>query len=124
MAEIEGGTLYEMNQSLMANEKKLSGFDIIGKKKSLQAYFNNSMSKYFMMLCRERSDYTLFKLGNHTTSAMKAADEVILCMKNRGDILAIDRTPSNNSYEIWIRDEDGVNSCYYLFEYDEGVIEC
>jgi hypothetical protein len=123
MAEIQGQTLYEMNQQLMANEKKMSGMNLMNKQKSLAMFFKNSSAEYFMMLCKERSDYTLFHLQNEK-SYIKAADEVILCMKNRGDILAIDRTPSNNSYEIWIRDEDGVNSCYYLFEYDEGVIEC
>ena len=123
MAEIQGQTLYEMNQQLMANEKKMSGMNLINKRKSLEMFFKNSSAEYFMMLCKERSDYTLFHLQNEK-SYIKAADEVILCMKNRGDILAIDRIPSNNSYEIWIRDEDDVNSCYYLFEYDEGVIEC
>lgn len=124
MAEIEGGTLYDINKKLMANEKKLSGFDLIGKKKSLQAYFSNSISNYFMMLCKEKSDYTLFKLSNHTTSSYQAAEEVLLCMKERGTILSIDRTPDNIAYEIWIRDEEDDNSCYYLFEYDKGVIEC
>lgn len=124
MAEINGGTLYEINQNLMANEKKLSGIDLMNRQKSLQAFFHNSLSKYFMMLCKEQSDYTLFKLNNHTTSAIKAAEEVLICMKNRGAILAIDRTKENNAFEIWIRGEDDINSCYYLFEYDEGVIEC
>jgi len=123
MAEIQGQTLYELNQQLMANEKKISGLDLISKKKSLEMFFKNSSAEYFMMLCKERSDYTLFHLQNEK-SYIKAAEEVIECMKERGTILAIDRTPDNLAYEIWIRYEDDINSCYYLFEYDRGVIDC
>ena len=39
MAEINGGTLYEINQKLMANEKKMSGLDVIGKQKYIAKYF-------------------------------------------------------------------------------------
>lgn len=124
MVEIKGTTLYEINQSLMKDEKKMSGFELINRKKSLQTFLKNSISQYFMLLCKEKSDYTIFKLKNHTTSAIEATEEIVLCLKERGTILAIDRTKDNQAYEIWIRDENDINSCYYLFEYDKGVIEC
>lgn len=123
MAEIQGQTLYELNQQLMSNEKKMSGLDLINRKKSLEAFFKNSSAAYFMMLCKERSDYTLFHLKSNK-SYQKAAEEVMECIKERGTILSIDRTSDNIAYEIWIRDEEEINSCYYLFEYDKGVIEC
>ena len=123
MAEIQSQTLYELNQQLMANEKKISGLDLISKRKSLEMFFKNSSAEYFMMLCKERSDYTLFHLHDEK-SYIKSAEEVIECMKERGTILAIDRTQDSLAYEIWIRFENEVNSCYYLFEYDKGVINC
>ena len=39
MAEINGGTLYEINQNFIKNEKKMSDFDIQSKKKYVEKYF-------------------------------------------------------------------------------------
>ena len=46
----------------------------------------------------------------------------MLCLKDRGDILAIDEN-EDKAWEIWLN----INNqpyCYYLFRYDEAVIEC
>ena len=125
MAEITGNTLYEMNQQLMANEKKMSGLDILNKSKYTTKFFEQSPNSYFMLLCHEERDYTLFKLSG-IDSATIASKELIACLKNRGDILAIDKAKGNAdaAFEIWIRTENNKNLCYYLFKYDEGVIEC
>lgn len=126
MAEINGGTLYEINQNLMKNEKKMSDFDIQSKKKYVEKYFEKSPYSYFMLLCHDARDYTLFKLTTNS-SAEIAAKELIECLKNRGMILSIDKVSETNAFEIWIRvlqDSEEKNLCYYLFNYDEGVIEC
>lgn len=123
MAEINGGTLYEINQKLMANEKKMSGLDVIGKQKYIAKYFERQPLSYFMLLCHDARDYTLFKLTKND-SHTAAAQELIDCLKNRGSILAIDKLDETNSFEIWIRTDEDENLCYYLFNYNEGVIEC
>ena len=125
MAEIKGNTLYEMNQQLMANEKPLTNFEILNRSKSTTKFFERSPNSYFMLLCHEKRDYTIFKLSG-LDSATTASKELIECLKNRGSILAIDKAKDNPelAFEIWVRTEEDENLCYYLFNYNEGVIEC
>lgn len=132
MAEFTGNTLYEMNQQLMANEKKLSPADLLSKRKLVKHFFLTNSSKYFMLLCHDARDYTLFNDLDYkpfgTTMAEKTAnqftEELFECLKNRGDILAIDKVKDNSKVlEIWLRTSEGQNLCYYIFDYSLGVIE-
>ena len=74
--------------------------------------------------CHERRDYTIFHLyekqnPDPPTVAMK---ELITCLMNRGEILSIDLN-KDKAWEIWLK----INKkpyCYYLFKYDDAVIEC
>lgn len=119
-----GATLYDANKQLVKQtEKKLTHPEIAGKQTELEKFFEDN-KKYSMLLCHERRDYTVFNLDQENiTAPMVAAKEVILCCTNRGDILSIDKTEDDFAYEIWINIEDEP-FCYYLFPYDEAVIEC
>ena len=78
--------------------------------------------KYWMLLCHERRDYTVFNLQGEVT-VRNINKDLIDCLKNRGIVLAIDRQP-DGAYEIWIRDKKTKdNVIYYLFNYEFGVIE-
>lgn len=121
------GNLYELNKQLLENEKPLSASKIREKTKSLQTYFSQSSSAYFMLLCNDAKDYTLFHIINDETRierTKKAAGEVIDCLSNRGEILSIEKVNESTAFEIWVRKNDNSIFCYYLFNYDEGVIEC
>ena len=74
-----------------------------------------------MLLCHEQRDYTVFQLTTGSKADI-ATEELKVCMKNRGNILAIDEAPGN-AFEIWIKNESGIFA-YYLFPYDEAVIIC
>lgn len=57
-----------------------------------------------------------------------AAKECLGCCTDRGEILSIEEQPDGN-YEFWIRIKDNDNKtenvfAYYLFPYDNAVIEC
>jgi hypothetical protein len=79
-----------------------------------------------MLLCNERKDYTLFRflhsLDDIIPDTQYAGAELILCLKNRGDIYSIANTEDGIALEIWLSIDDEIY-CYYLFPYDEGVIE-
>ena len=78
--------------------------------------------KYWMLLCHERRDYTVFNLQGEVT-VRNINKDLIDCLKNRGIVLAIDKQP-DGAYEIWIRDKKTKdNVIYYLFNYEFGVIE-
>lgn len=121
MSEVSLGSMYDLNKNLMQQEKALSPVKITNKIKELIPYF--SKGKYFMLLCHERRDYTIFQVKNDTyQSPILAAKELKDCLKNRGEILAIDPA-EGGAYEIWIRNLEGCFA-YYLFPYDEAVIIC
>ena len=69
----------------------------------------------------ETIQYLIREAIGHDVSK-KATNELTECLKNRGDILSID-DQHNGAWEIWIRNEEGI-FCYYLFPYDNAIIEC
>ena len=118
---IKMGTLYEANQELMKHEKIMTQEEFDTAIKNTMTLFDNG-SKYFMLLCHERRDYTLFNRNKQILLFNSPSSELATCIKNRGLPLSIDKL-SDGNFEIWIRIQ-GTPYCYYLFTYDSGVIEC
>lgn len=116
------GTAYELNQQLMVKHPPLSADKIEQAKKDLALYFEGCGSTYFMMLCRERNDYTIFRLESDDKYE-KAAEEVYLCLDERGEILSVNKTEDDYAYELWIR-RSGLVYMFMLFPYDSAVITC
>ena len=104
----------------MKDRKPLSKTALREKFKEAEKYFyKNKM--YFMLLCHDRRDYTLFRLVKDK-SFIEASAILRECLENRGRILDIEPT-NDNALEIWLLIEDEA-FCYYLFPYDEAIIEC
>ena len=83
-----------------------------------------------MLLCRERYDFTIFHLYEKQNSnpCKIAVTELIDLLKNRGEILSIEKDTTNsymtnNAWEIWLK-IDGEAFAYYLFNCDDWVIQC
>lgn len=118
--EIDTGlSLYEINKNLMKEEKPLDPIAInIAIKKTADGILS-SFKKYWMLLCRERNDYTVFII----TGSNKLENELKETILNRGKLLDISKQEAGN-FEIWIRDpETEENFVYYLFDYTFGIIE-
>jgi hypothetical protein len=120
MSEVSMGTLYEFNKSAMSKDKKMSSFKLTETLNKMIPFF--SEHTYFMLLCHEQRDYTVFRLSS-TEKEKNAIQDLKKCLINRGDILYIEKENINNAYEIWMRIEDNIY-VYYLFPYDEAIIEC
>ena len=123
MAEIGMGTLYDWNKSALESLNPLNKTELKDKIRAIKER-TFSQGKYYMLLCHERRDYTVFNLMRNTIghdTPKKASNELKECLENRGDILSIEIEGS--AWEIWIRNAEGV-FCYYLFSYDNAVIEC
>lgn len=130
-SEVSLGNLYDLNKQLMAKEEIMIEEDVRKAVKGLSKWFIDEINlyhKYFMLLCNEARDYTLFNLNanNRVTVASNAhshaAEDVIECMRNRGDLLSIEHQP-DGVWEIWIRNSEDDCYAYYLFPYDTAVIE-
>lgn len=122
--DINAGNMYDYNKELVKNyEKPLNHVELAARQEAIEDFFENKVVKYAMLLCHEQRDYTLFNLKATSTAIHQAAKEVILCCMNRGEVVGIDKTDDGLAYEIWIIIDDEAY-CYYLFPYDQAVIEC
>lgn len=121
---ISVGTLYDANKEIMKKGKPLNHLELAAIQPKLEDWFNWIIDTYAMLLCHERRDYTIFHLyekQNPNPPAI-AAKELLECLTNRGEVLSIDET-SDKAWEIWLKIKDQ-SYCYYLFRYDDAVIEC
>lgn len=125
MAEVSMGNVYELNQSAISNFPPLNESDIRKNLRKLEKYFANSNTQYYMLLCRELYDYTIYTIDRKHYNKQKAASEVMLTLQERGQIVEIDQTDDKVAYEFWvIYNEDNKAHVYYLFPYDKAVIHC
>lgn len=117
------GTLYDFNKQLMSQAKELRRIDFKDSLNQIKDFIKEKDNKYFMLLCKERSDYTVFVLfKNEDSDRQVFKKELSECLINRGQVLSIEKTKDKQAYEIWIKiDEEAF--VYYLFPYDLGVIE-
>lgn len=121
--EVNLGTLYEINKAMMKTQQKLSSFEYATALNNIIKYFDKTRG-YYMFLCREQYNYTLFKIKNENHSPQTAVTILQECIDNRGDILSIDYISETDAYEIWILNyQTQEPDCYYLFHYDEAIIE-
>ena len=80
---------------------------------------------YYMLLCNERKDYTVFKMNDkNSDDSIREIVSILVdeCLKNRGEIRGIDLTKGKDAIEIWLIIEDEAY-CYYFFPYDAAIIE-
>lgn len=127
MAELNLGTLYDFNKEAMKNEKPLDPiqFNALTKDVSLDMLSKCIINDqhYWMLLCHERRDYTVFNIIACEEDVKDIEVELRPTLSNRGTIISIGKQP-DEVWEIWIRDiETEENFVYYLFPYDNGVIE-
>lgn len=126
MANIELGNLYEFNKNAMSQFEPMDAIKFNRMLNSVADTMidacDNCDKHYWMLLCHDRRDFTLFNII--AASALNSIiNEIKPTLVNRGQILDIELQP-DGAYEIWIRDpETKENFAYYLFPYDNGVIE-
>lgn len=123
----EGGikaNLYELNQSAMTAAPAMETGAIETAKEKIADFVAAQASRYFMLLNKERSYYTVFVTGYDTGTDFnypKIEDEVIECLEGQGIIKDIDNV--ENGIECWVTAGDN-SYVYYLFDYQGGVIKC
>lgn len=118
---IEGQlTMYDMAKQLVKNEVPMSKDVYNSKLKEIATKFKKL--NYAMLLCRERNDYTVFKIMGAPRSNI--IEELHQCLKNRGTVILMDEQP-DGAWEIWIRDfMTSEDVAYYFFDYSMAVIDC
>lgn len=126
MAKLTLGTLYEANKQVMRNSqfKPMNHLELAAAQQKIEDFFNMQCDTYGMLYCKDLSDFTIFHMyeNQNPNPPAIAASECIGCCVDRGEVLSIEEQPDKN-FEIWIRIK-GEPYAYYLFPYDNAVIEC
>lgn len=110
--------LYDMNKQIIAQLPTLTDDELNEKKYSIDALNAKYNNEYYMLYGKEISYFTLFKI----VEPQYFSYEVIECLKNVGDIKAIDLTEDKDAVEVWVM-ADGEATCLYLFPYDLGIVQ-
>lgn len=118
------GSLYEMNQQMFKQMDPPTEQQINTALANVGAWFSSNYdTRYYMLLCKERSDYTLLHLTNFNFD--KATQELKEVLESRGDIMGFDFVHGENAYQCWVRERDEEHATYMfmLFEADWMIVE-
>ena len=117
------GTAYEINKNLVEKyEKELTTKELQNKKTEIINFIQETKGQYYMLLCNDKKDYTVFNMLNKNNIEKMTNILVDECLINRGIIKGIDLTKDKCAIEIWLSIENEA-FCYYFFKYDDAVIE-
>ncbi len=123
MQELSFGNLYDANKQLSHAEPLMTEPEKAGRWQKLIEYLFGRSDNYYMLLCHERRDYTVFAVrDSKDIAAHKFPVELFDCLRNRGGLVSMDPVDNGYAWEIWLRIDDE-DFCYMLFPYDNGVIE-
>lgn len=114
-------TVYELNKSAMSAKPDMDADAIASKETMITDFFNNTDNDFYMLLCRERNDYTLFYNELYENSIEQLIEEMWYLFDNRGKLKEIQFDETGKAIEFWVS-IDGEPHCYFFFPYDEGVI--
>ena len=129
MAELNLGNLYDFNKNAMSQIEPMDAIRFNLMLNSIADIMidacESTNKHYWMLLCHDRRDYTMFNIISASSDNVLeiVVNEIRPTLQNRGMILDIE-LQDTGAYEIWIRDiETQENFAYYLFPYDNAVIE-
>ena len=132
---VEIGTLYDVNKNLVEqNVSELTTEEMQNKKDMIVDFIHQANNNYYMLLCNDRKDYTIFHRHLNPTlmqfcddlgEAEETLEKILIdeCLPNRGRTKSIELTENKDAIEIWIS-IDGDSYCYYFFPYDAAIIDC
>lgn len=125
MAEVSMGTVYEVNKKLsLENDKPLDPIALNLKVKDMAAKM--SVGDFWMLLCNERRDYTIFDVKKGNVKDIEP--ELKETLTNRGEVITIFWNESYNAWEVWIRDINPLTTekedyMYLFFDYSSAIVE-
>lgn len=128
---IEIGTLYDLNKQVISQLPEMPQEQIQEQLIQIKEWFLKKQGQYFMLLCKEKADYTLFNFNrSFNFHQKKYYDDVCLaiknlekCIKNRGILMSMNKS-TEDAWEIWIKDFFNKEvHMYMLFECDPMVID-
>lgn len=120
MAEVEMGTLYELNKQVMAQLPPQSAATMAHNWNVIGDWFGKDENRWFMLMCKERSDFTFIHIVDN--QFVKAIQELKELLEERGQILAIQYQHGDDAFQIWLKKDDEA-FMYMLFGADWMIVE-
>ena len=127
MADIEVGTLYEMNKQLVSKEEPLSQDEYMKKLKEMATQMAEDNTYYLLINNRDLHYYTLFNcIDSSIDSIILNTNEILNCLGQVIDIVPnMVNKDTQDGFEIWIKHIGFENPiAFYMLNWNEGVIEC
>lgn len=121
-SKVSIGTLYDLNKAAVIKEISLTGDKLEEKKPAIIDFLKDKNNTYYMLLCNERRDYTVFRLKEENSINDLVNCLVDECLLNRGLVKGIDITKDQEAIEIWLSIEEEA-FVYYFFPYDSAIVE-
>lgn len=115
-------TNYTINKMIIGQLPIMGKEELSDSKNMLYEFTHDSIAGYFMLLCNEKHDYTVFEI-NEDEYDEPVEDVIIEILETRGDIKQINALEDGSAIECWITDNEDTYM-YMLFPYDWGVIKC
>lgn len=116
-------TLYDVNKQAYGQLPDMSQQDYIKAAEDVWTALDKT-AQYFMLLNREKSDYTVFSISDLEENYTDMWNEILDIMENRGYAMKDIAPNDQGNIEYWVQDKQ-TKECfmYLLFSYDWGVIE-
>lgn len=124
MSRIEGGTLYGLNKQMIREMNEPADLSMIPEvTKWALGTKDEGGCRYFMFLCREKHDYTIFRIiGKEDEEFQKSLKRLVY---SRGIPAGVAKNDILHGYEFWVKDPKQKNEpfMYALFNCNDFVIE-
>lgn len=117
-----GMSLYELNKQGYAQLLPYDETQIQDAITWINEFSDKNKGKYYMLLCKEISYYTVFEKDFLEYDCLSLGHGVIECLDNVGTIHGIDDN-GEGALEIWVKTSDEEVYCMLLFNYDVGVVK-
>ena len=117
-----GMSLYELNKQGYAQLLPYDETQIQDAITWINEFSDKNKGKYYMLLCKEMSYYTVFEKDFLEYDCLSLGHGVIECLDNVGTIHGIDDN-GEGALEIWVKTSDEEVYCMLLFNYDIGVVK-
>ena len=119
------GSVYDYNKSVYDNFQPLDRIMLNLGQNLVNHFIEDTKNKYYMLLNKENADYTIFTVDYTKPAKRKSAAKILIdeCIYNRGQAIDINLTEDKAAIEIWLRNAENENLCYYFFPYDAAIIE-
>jgi hypothetical protein len=113
--------LYTVNKQIVAQLPNFTFDQRMSARELIHDVTFDPTKKYYMLLCKDLSYYTLFVRDETQKETIGAA--LFDCLDHVGVIKSIELTDSKDALEIWLMC-DNEAYVFYFFNYDAGVVLC